>query len=91
MTADYEALWGQTWGGMQDIGPVHRHNRQIIVDLIRPLGVGSVLDAGCGNGANLEAIQDQLGITDIMGIDLSENALNIARRRVGSEFHSRAT
>ncbi len=39
MTADYEALWGETWGGMQDIGPVHRHNRQIIVDLIRPLGV----------------------------------------------------
>lgn len=88
MTADYEALWGESWGGMQDIGPVHRHNRQIIVDLIRPLGVRSILDAGCGNGANLEAIQSQLGITDIMGIDLSENALNMARRRVRGQFTS---
>lgn len=86
MTADYEALWGETWGGMQDIGPVHRHNRQIIVDLIRPLGVRSILDAGCGNGANLEAIQQQLGIADLTGIDLSENALTIARRRVRGEF-----
>lgn len=88
MTADYEALWGKTWGGMQDIGPVHRHNRQIIVDLIRPLGVRSILDAGCGNGANLEAIQRQLGITDVMGIDLSENALDVARRRVRGEFRA---
>jgi ubiquinone/menaquinone biosynthesis C-methylase UbiE len=86
MTADYEALWGETWGGMQDVGPVHRHNRQIIVDLIRPLGVRSILDAGCGNGANLEAIQRQLGITDVTGIDLSENALKIARRRVKGVF-----
>ncbi len=86
MTADYEALWGETWGGMQDVGPVHRHNRQIIVDLIRPLGVKSILDAGCGNGANLEAIQRQLEITDVTGIDLSENALSIARRRVRGEF-----
>ena len=50
MTADYEALWGETWGGMQDIGPVHRHNRQIIVDLIRPLGVKSILDVQVGEG-----------------------------------------
>ena len=86
MTADYEALWGETWGGMQDIGPVHRHNRKIIVDLVRSLGVTSILDAGCGNGTNLEAIQQQIGMTDVTGIDLSENALAIARRRVRGEF-----
>ncbi len=88
MTADYEALWGETWGGMQDVGPVHRHNRQIIVDLIRPLSVNSILDAGCGNGTNLEAIQQQLGITDVTGIDLSEVALNAARRRVKGDFRA---
>ena len=71
---------------MQEVGPVHRHNRKIIVDLVRPLGVNSILDAGCGNGANLEAIQAQLGIADVTGIDLSENALTIARRRVRGDF-----
>lgn len=86
MTADYEALWSEAWGGMQDLGPVHRHNRQILVNLVRELQVHSVLDAGCGNGANLEAIQSQLGITDVTGIDLSQNALAIARRRVAGEF-----
>ena len=86
MTADYEALWDETWGCLQDVGPVHRHNRQIIVDLVRSLGVNSILDAGCGNGANLEAIQTQLGLTDVTGIDLSERALTIARRRVKGSF-----
>jgi SAM-dependent methyltransferase len=71
---------------MQDVGPVHRHNRQIITDLVRELGVRSILDAGCGNGANLEAIQSQLGIMDVTGIDLSEKALAIARRRVKGAF-----
>ena len=86
MTADYERLWGHSWGGMQDMGPVHRHNREILVDLIRPLGVRSILDAGCGNGANLEAIQQALGIADVWGVDLSEKALALARKRVRGHF-----
>ena len=86
MTVDYDNLWTATWGGMQDIGPVHRHTARIIVETLRPLGVRSVLDVGCGNGANLAAIQHALGIEDVAGIDVSENALVAAKERVRGDF-----
>ena len=86
MTVDYDDLWTRTWGGMQDIGPVHRHTARIIVDTLRPLGISSVLDVGCGNGANLAAIQQELGIVDVAGIDVSASALDAARARVRGEF-----
>ena len=34
MSVDYDELWRQTWGGMQDIGPVHRHVARIIVETV---------------------------------------------------------
>jgi SAM-dependent methyltransferase len=86
MTADYEDLWSGCWGHMQDLGPVHRHMRRLIVDLVRPLRPRSVLDVGCGNGANLLALQTALGIEDMMGIDLSEAAVEVASKRLRGEF-----
>lgn len=86
MTVDYDVLWGDTWGNMQDLGPVHRHSSRIIVNTVRDLGIRSVLDVGCGNGANLEALQHELNIADVVGIDISPSALDIARRRVQGEF-----
>lgn len=84
---DYERLWSEHWGGMQDLGPVHRHVRRVIVDQVRRLPVRSVLDVGCGNGANLEGLQQSLGLTDVTGIDVSPHALGQARRRVRGTFH----
>jgi SAM-dependent methyltransferase len=87
MTVDYEALWGgHTWGGMQDLGPVHRHTRRIIVETARTLDVRSVLDVGCGNGSNLEGLQQGLGLTDVTGLDISPTAIEAARRRVRGDF-----
>lgn len=88
MTVDYEELWGETWGEMQDLGPVHRHSARLIVDTIRPLGVRSIVDVGCGNGANLEAIHEELNISDITGVDVSEQALSMARKRVPGTFRT---
>jgi len=86
MTVDYDELWNQTWGGMQDVGPVHRHTARIIVDTLRPLGLRSLIDVGCGNGVNLAAIQRELHIPDVAGVDVSDNALASARRRVPADF-----
>lgn len=88
MTVDYDVLWDKTWGDMQDLGPVHRHTARIIVDTVRRLQPQSIIDVGCGNGANLEAIQQALDITDLMGIDVSEQALGVARQRVRGDFRT---
>ena len=87
MTVDYDELWSETWGEMQDIGPVHRHTAGIIVETLRPLAIKSVVDVGCGNGANLAAIQRAFNIDDVVGLDISPGALDVAARRVRGEFH----
>ncbi|MGA2286230.1 MAG: class I SAM-dependent methyltransferase [Dehalococcoidia bacterium] len=83
---DYDRLWSDCWGGMQAIGPVHRHVCRIIVEMVRPLGIRSVLDAGCGSGVNLRALQKNLGVSDVVGIDISLNALQLAATQVQGEF-----
>jgi SAM-dependent methyltransferase len=85
-TVDYDELWGHAWGELQDIGPVHRHAARTIVDLIRPLGLRTVLDVGCGNGVNLAAIQHELPELELSGLDLSATAIALARRRVRGRF-----
>ena len=86
MSVDYDVLWRDTWGTMQDVGPVHRHVARIIVDTARDLSVRSVVDVGCGNGANLEALQSSLGLTELCGIDVSAEAVQVAQSRVRGEF-----
>jgi SAM-dependent methyltransferase len=88
MTVDYDELWSETWGEMQDIGPVHRHTARIIVDTLRLLGIKSIVDVGCGNGANLAAIQHALKIEDVVGLDISPGALDVAARRVRGQFQA---
>jgi SAM-dependent methyltransferase len=84
---DYEALWSSpTWGEMQDFGPVHRHSARLIVQTVRPLRVSSVVDVGCGTGLNLREVQRQLAIKDVVGVDVSATALEIARRQVQGEL-----
>lgn len=83
---DYDALWADCWGLMQDIGPVHRHLRRLIVEMLRPLSVSSVLDVGCGNGTNLQALVHSLKSLEVTGVDISHQALEIARQRVDGIF-----
>jgi SAM-dependent methyltransferase len=80
-TPSYDALWSGTWGEIQRLGPVHRHTREDVVRVVSALGVGSVLDAGCGSGDILAALSD-LGRYELAGTDISEEALALARSRV---------
>jgi SAM-dependent methyltransferase len=87
VTVDYDKLWTKTWGGMQDVGPVHRHTAEIIVREVRRLSPASVIDVGCGNGNNLLALERALRIAALTGIDISAEAIDIARSRVRGDFH----
>jgi 2-polyprenyl-3-methyl-5-hydroxy-6-metoxy-1,4-benzoquinol methylase len=82
----YERLWTDTWGDLQRFGPVHRHQNRAIVELVRTLGPRTVCDVGCGSGENLATIGTSEGIA-LVGTDISEQALALARRRVpGATF-----
>lgn len=86
MTVDYDALWAESWGDVQDFSPVHLHITKQIINALRGLPIRSVLDVGCGTGANLAALQSEFGLTDVVGIDLSAKALEVARERVQGEL-----
>ena len=47
----------------------------------RRLNVRTILDVGCGSGDNLEALSRENRYV-LTGVDVSEEALTIARRRV---------
>jgi SAM-dependent methyltransferase len=77
----YDRLWRDCWGSMQGLGPVHRHIREDLIKRVRSLGVDSILDVGCGSGDNL-AVLALLGVRQLAGIDISDEALKRARDRV---------
>ena len=55
-----------------------------------PPGTGPVLDAGCGGGIQAEAIA-QLGYGPLIGLDLSEGMLEVARQKgIYAELHQGA-
>lgn len=79
----YDQLWQTVWGDQQCFGPVHRHILEHLVCTVSSLNVRSVLDVGCGSGENLAALAS-LGRYELTGVDISEEALTLARRRVPS-------
>lgn len=79
----YDKLWEGLWGDIQRFGPVHRHITEHLKRTVAALDVKSVLDVGCGSGDNLAAIAE-LKEYELTGIDISQEALNLARSRVPS-------
>lgn len=78
----YDRLWNETWGDMQRLGPVHRHQREAVVELVERLAPASVCDVGCGSGENLAAFACVRAGMALTGTDISEQALALARARV---------
>jgi pseudaminic acid biosynthesis-associated methylase len=48
-------------------------------DLVRDHGIRSVLEIGCGQGANLKPLASLLDPHDVWGVDVNEDALALAR------------
>jgi len=80
-STSYDQLWRGAWGDMQRFGPVHRHTTQDLIRIVGSLNVRSILDVGCGAGDNLETLAAQHRY-ELAGVDVSEEALAIARQRV---------
>ena len=84
----YNRLWKETWGDLQRLGPVHRHQREAMIRLVTELGVRSVLDVGCGSGENLAALARTMPHLALSGADVSPEALALAGRRApGVRLH----
>jgi SAM-dependent methyltransferase len=78
----YDALWESAYGDMQEIGPVHRHMRRLLAEMLGGLDYASVLDVGCGAGHNLPLLTAGRELERVTGADVSEEALGRARERM---------
>ena len=80
-STSYDELWQTAWGDIQRHGPVHRHATEDLLRIVAALDVRTILDVGCGSGDNLEALANANSY-ELSGVDYSEQALAIARKRV---------
>jgi len=83
---DYDQIWKENYGDMQDIGPVHRHMRRIVRNILGKLEYRSVLEVGCGQGHNLEILCRRGAINRFTGVDISSVALEQARSKLPGEY-----
>ena len=77
--ADYDRMWGEVYGDLQEYGPTHRHMARLMRMTLALLEYASVLDVGVGFGHNLPALTEGRRIERLAGIDVSERALEHVR------------
>src|SRR5437588_3908538 len=77
----YDQAWRDVYGDIQDLGPVHRHLRRILVAVLADLRYADALEIGCGAGHNLALLAGERPAGAIAGADVSGEALRRARRR----------
>jgi SAM-dependent methyltransferase len=83
---NYDDVWNEAYGEMQDRGPVHLHMRRLLRRLLGSLDYDSVLDVGCGAGHNLPIVGAGRSLSRVTGVDISEEALRRARERSNADF-----
>jgi trans-aconitate methyltransferase len=79
---EYNAIWEQMWYDMAQYGPLMRHIRRNLLDLVRPLAFDSVLDVGCGQGALLADVRAEFPAVSVHGADFSSAAVRLAKRQL---------
>jgi SAM-dependent methyltransferase len=84
---DYDEVWDEVYGDLQDVGPVHRHMKRIMRRMLAPLEYSSVLEVGVGFGHNLPLLTAGRKLDRIAGLDLSQRAVEHVRREWGNDFH----
>lgn len=85
---DYDRIWEEVYGDLQDIGPTHRHLARILRRLLAPLQYESVLDVGVGLGHNLPLLTEGRPLKRLAGIDVSERAVARVRERWEGDFQT---
>lgn len=65
--------------------PLVALRRQAVLDALRAAGASRVVDLGCGEGALLRELIRHSEFTEVLGVDVSARALELAERRLGLE------
>jgi SAM-dependent methyltransferase len=86
MPHDYDQIWRDVYGGMQDHGPTHKHLARLVRKELARLEYSSVYEVGCGAGHNFALLIEGRSVTSWGGMDISEVALEQARRRTGGQL-----
>jgi SAM-dependent methyltransferase len=80
MTERYDEIWTDVYGDMQDVGPVHRHMRRLVADMLAGLEYETAIEVGCGTGHNFDLIRRDRELRRLTGADISAVALERAER-----------
>lgn len=80
-SVNYNNLFREGWINAAKVGPTKRHQRRLMSDLLRGLKMQSLLDVGCGDGINLQFFSELFPYAKLYGLDISEEAVNLARQR----------
>ncbi len=65
--------------------PLVVQRRQAVLEALRVAGAARVVDFGCGEGALLRELVRNPEFSEVLGVDVSARALEIARRRLNLE------
>ncbi|MFD8631314.1 MULTISPECIES: 3' terminal RNA ribose 2'-O-methyltransferase Hen1 [unclassified Streptomyces] len=65
--------------------PLAVQRREAILTALRAAGAARVLDLGCGQGQLVQALLKEVAFTEIVGMDVSVRALNLAAKRLRLE------
>jgi SAM-dependent methyltransferase len=76
---DYDRVWREAYGEMQQHGPTHRHMRRRLSQALSRLDFETVLDVGCGAGDNMSLLCEHAAEEKVTGADISDEALGRAR------------
>lgn len=84
---DYDRLWAEVYGDIQDYGPAHRHMVRLMRRLLAPLAYQTVLDVGVGFGHNLPVLTEGRQLARLSGIDIAQGAVDHVAERWSGDFH----
>src|SRR5947209_1556170 len=87
VVTDYDRMWDEVYGDLQDLGPTHRHLERIVRRMLAGLEYRSVLDVGVGFGHNLAALTEGRELARIAGIDISQRAIHHVQAGWRGGFH----
>lgn len=85
---DYDRVWDEVYGDLQDVGPTHRHMIRLMGSLLEDCQYRSVLEVGVGFGHNLPLLTNGRTLECVAGADVSERAVEHVRSRFDGDFYT---
>jgi trans-aconitate methyltransferase len=89
----YDDLWLNQWRDMELHNPTARHLQHMISRIVRDaMPIETLLDVGCGCGANIKPLQNEFPSLKFAATDLSDRITDLARQYIGPspdvEYHA---